>query len=1159
MLERSIPKQPNSLGAAILILLPVVSLIAGCPSPSAQNAGGANPPILGLFSPDGSPSEPNSTSGGDVVGASDETGSSGFVAPNLEYGAISGAQISVEFNTPDPLPPNVEFVIVSPPAEGTIGAVQPFDGGARVSYSAPANFIGVAQFSYMIRSGEQVSDIGTVRIGVHPDVRFESEPAYEAGDLALHVQAYSSLGAPLPNVTYVWTIDGESFSGPRATHADARFAVAGQLPGHAVSLSIIFSGMSLAIPCARADGSGSQDVVSVPARIAGRVLSPAGVPLANRDVRATGTVDHMVRTDANGDYEVFLDPGWNGSVFVDEIGVAYSPSRYEFRNLLRNYSNREFATRNSRTPAVPPTALSFSAATDEEQMLEVQHSGAASGAPISFEILTLPQFGDLIDVATGSALAAANLPYPLAADGNTVLYQPRLDFAGSDSYQYWVRAGLATSTPATVALTVNPLNDPPRLSVSEVSASTGIDTPVTFEVSARDVDAVGSELRWSVSSSPAQGSVVLDRTQSASGQVVRITYTPASGYLGEEAFVIRVADALGALVFLAGSVRVSGAALQANAGPDREVAGFQLVQLSAAASRVLDGTTYEWRQTAGRSVSLANANSAGPTFRAPPTLATEEVEFELTLRHGAEVATDRVRARVNFDKQAVLYAAHAAIERWWQSRVDFTYSNRTLSGYPSYVAADQGFAFYGDESGSACDSPIWNFQGRDGTGGVAFTLAHAYTQTQNRDYQRKAEALGDALLEVQDALGGGWYQDGAFIDGQYRNVGVWGSWGNRRHPDPGYQNLFTLDDSTSQSCAIALLRLYEATGKTRFLDGAKRFGDVLVALRDVTHDGVRPYQNGGIPQVLPFARGLAATYNHNADSRNPDGPYMVNKTNNDNTSADAVIFLSELYRISGETRYVEAVRLNVDYLLGRHGAYGYRGWAQQYHWRDDRIAWGRPKEPPAFVTCENRIVEMMLLWRQRETDAGRRTQIENSIERYLNWLRTDVPRPANEPDKVWRYYNHDPSTGPINEVVFAADYQRFIGANHDGDAEGGQPYRGRWDLAWIERLYVANDYQWDRANSYLVATPNAPIGVTAGPWQPSYESQAPTGGWPGPITVNGVARQRFSTSDMNNRIFGLYKRAQQLASVVRDADCDGFDDSVEAGAGTDPHDSASRP
>lgn len=1133
--------------------------LGGCPQQTDKGgepiAPGGGP--MGIFTGN---SDPPATSDGVVEGA--DVGGAQLVAPNLQFAVRKGNRLEVQLPADTFEGNDILYRVVSPPRDGQLSDVTPLaDGSAIIVYAPPLDFTGIAQFSYVAEAGGQSSNIATVQIAVHPDVRFSVESVYQSLDLAVRLRAFTSTGEALPDGTYHWLVDDAEYVGPMASQIDKTVTIH-PAATHTVRLILTYAGMTVPIAGVYSAGDAQAAQVVVRPMVSGQVRDDLGRPSPDQRVRAIGRSDYSARTDADGRYQMLLSPGWSGNLFVDDPGTPYAPDRVSLTEVGRNIFSQDFGARTlGGDPIPPPTPQPVAVTCDEDQTARVQLAAVpADGTEAQFEITSLPSHGRLRDAASGQEILPAHLPHTMPFGASALDYIPTSDFGGQDQFAYRTRIGTDTSVSAGVQITVRPQNDSPRFAQDTYRFAMRVGEALAFNAAVIDVDSVGNELAWGLEANPQRGGVSFLPAHSESGQTVLVTYRPDATFGGEDQFVIRCVDAAGAVANASVSVLVTNDPLVANAGADIQGYGFQSVTLSAAASVAPLGSTYEWRQVSGPTVTLNGAGTVTPTFRAPATTTNASLEFELTIRNSGQSASDRVRVTVNFSRQALLYSIHAALERLWQTRVVFNVSGTPMSGFASFATIDAGQPFWGDESGSACNLPLWDFQNRDGLPGVVSAFLTAYGTTQNQEYLRRARALGDALLSVQDALNGGWFQDTAWINDRWYNVGVWGAWNDRRHTPDVYQNLMTLDDSTSQSCALALLRIYEATGDVRYLNGARRFADQLVGLKDITYDGIQPYHAGGVPQVLPIERAHVVTYNQNADPRCPDGPYMPHKTLNDNTTSDAVILLMEMHRVSGDARYLDAVRLNIDYLLDRHSDHGYRGWAQQYHWRDDRIAWGRGKEPPAFVTCEHRVVEMLLAWRLRETDLSRKLRIETSIQRYLDWLRNDVPRPAGHADQVWRYYNHDPDAAALNTVAFARDWQRFFGEENEGNAEGGQPYRMPWDTIWITRL-VDNTGRVDfaRAGNYVLSTPDAPIGVIPTAWEPAYTSQSIDGAWPTTVNIAGLQRARISGTDTVGRVAGLAIRFNQLRDPVTDSDADGVSDSAEVAAGTNPRDSASHP
>jgi VCBS repeat-containing protein len=124
----------------------------------------------------------------------------------------------------------------------------------------------------------------------------------------------------------------------------------------------------------------------------------------------------------------------------------------------------------------------------------------------------------------------------LSADGS-FSYSPNNDYSGLDSFTYVAFDGARLSAPATVTLTISPVNDAP------VAANDSYRTPPdqTLVVDAangllkNDKDAENSPLAITLISNPVHGALTLNADGS-------FTYVPESGFTGTDSFLYRVGD-----------------------------------------------------------------------------------------------------------------------------------------------------------------------------------------------------------------------------------------------------------------------------------------------------------------------------------------------------------------------------------------------------------------------------------------------------------------------------------------------------------------------------------------------------------------------------------------------------------------------------------------
>lgn len=179
------------------------------------------------------------------------------------------------------------------------------------------------------------------------------------------------------------------------------------------------------------------------------------------------------------------------------------------------------------TPADRPVAADDAFSTDEDLALHIPAPGVLDN-----------------DVdPRGAALSAAQVGDPahgsleLAANGGFT-YTPAKDFSGTDSFTY--RAGNAsrTSLPATVRLTVGPLNDPPIGAGDSYALAEGATlTIVSGGVLANDSDVDGQALQAVLRSAPEHGSLSL----AADGSFI---YVHDGSESPGDRFVYRASDGL---------------------------------------------------------------------------------------------------------------------------------------------------------------------------------------------------------------------------------------------------------------------------------------------------------------------------------------------------------------------------------------------------------------------------------------------------------------------------------------------------------------------------------------------------------------------------------------------------------------------------------------
>ncbi len=154
------------------------------------------------------------------------------------------------------------------------------------------------------------------------------------------------------------------------------------------------------------------------------------------------------------------DAGNGGTVNSSSDCIA--PSVNDDTNLVFRLTCGDGTVTNNDTVAVTvnaaPTATPQSTSTNEDTGKAIMLSGIdPSDEPLTYSLVTQPSHG----ILTGT------LP--------NLTYTPSSNYTGNDSFTFKVNDGLQDSPAATIAVTVNPENDPPKIEDEEEDGSKDID------------------------------------------------------------------------------------------------------------------------------------------------------------------------------------------------------------------------------------------------------------------------------------------------------------------------------------------------------------------------------------------------------------------------------------------------------------------------------------------------------------------------------------------------------------------------------------------------------------------------------------------------------------------------------------------------------------
>ena len=410
--------------------------------------------------------------------------------------------------------------LVDGPTRGTL-TLNP-DGS--FTYTPDTNFNGTDSFTYTAGDGTATSSVATVSITVDPindapvavgDAVSTDEDTVLSGNVLTNDSDTDgdTLTATLvagpasgtltlnPDGSFTYTPDTD-FNG---TDSFTYTATDGTATSSVATVSITVNPVN-DTPVTVADSfSTDEDTV-----LTGNVLSNDS-DVDGDTLTATlvdGTTNGTLTLNADGSFTYTPDADFNGAdSFTYTAGDGTSTSSVATVSITVNPVND--------TPAT--TDNSFS--TDEDTPLS--GNVLTNDSDVDGDTLT----ATLVDGPTNGTLT-------LNADG-TFTYTPDTDFNGSDSFTYTATDGTATSSVATVSITVNPVNDAP-VTVDD-SVSTNEDTVLTGNVLTNDSDTDGDTLTATLVDGPANGTLTLNPDGS-------FTYTPDTDFNGADSFTYTASD-----------------------------------------------------------------------------------------------------------------------------------------------------------------------------------------------------------------------------------------------------------------------------------------------------------------------------------------------------------------------------------------------------------------------------------------------------------------------------------------------------------------------------------------------------------------------------------------------------------------------------------------
>ncbi len=260
------------------------------------------------------------------------------------------------------------------------------------------------------------------------------------------------------------------------------------------------------------------------------------VPTAQDDTATTAyetavSIDVLANdSDENGDALNITDTTTpaHGSVSISDGKVVYTPNDgYEGSDSFDyTISDGELTTTATVTVTVEEKPNTAPVATDDT-------ATTAYETAVSIDVLANDSDEDADALSITSTTTPSHGSVTIS-DGK-VVYTPDDGYEGDDSFTYTISDGEDTST-ANVAVTVNAQKEDPNIApvAQDDSATTAYETAVKIDVLSNDSDEDGDALSISSTTSPANGSVVVE-----SGAII---YTPNDDFSGEDSFEYTITD-----------------------------------------------------------------------------------------------------------------------------------------------------------------------------------------------------------------------------------------------------------------------------------------------------------------------------------------------------------------------------------------------------------------------------------------------------------------------------------------------------------------------------------------------------------------------------------------------------------------------------------------
>ncbi len=429
------------------------------------------------------------------------------VADDQSLSTPEDTPLAVTLTASDPDSDPLTYSVQTGPANGTLSGTAP-----NLTYTPDADFNGSDSFTFVAADAVGPSAPATISIDV---TAVNDLPVGGAQSLTV------AEDVTIPIMLTATDGDGDTLSFAIAT-PPAEGTLTGTPPDVAYTPNADFNG-SDSFTFTANDGTAT----SLPVTISIDVTPVNDPPVAD-DLAVTVAEDASVPVVLTGSdvensilsFAVATQPA-DGTLTGTPPNLTYTPNPD-----FNGSDSFTYTANDGSVDSAPVTVTITVTAGNDLPVANDQSLTTAEDTPLAVTLTASDLDGDPLTytVQTGPSNGV------LSGTAPDLTYTPNENFNGADSFTFVANDATGPSAPATIAIDVTPVNDPPT--AADLGVTTDEDTAVPVVLAGGDVD--GDTLSYAVVADPANGAL--------SGTAPNLTYTPNADFNGQDGFTYRSND-----------------------------------------------------------------------------------------------------------------------------------------------------------------------------------------------------------------------------------------------------------------------------------------------------------------------------------------------------------------------------------------------------------------------------------------------------------------------------------------------------------------------------------------------------------------------------------------------------------------------------------------